>query len=398
MYRFFDDDEWNFLTIIALGSSYYQAADVGEVLAVIGTLEPGNAGQWVDGWAAMGDRVAADAERSASAGRDRSASRAFLRAAMYYSTAGFQADAAGRPDAFSEHWEHHAACFDRFVDLVEYDTERITIPYEGTTLPGFVFRSAPGAPPRRTLIFNNGSDGPWPSAWVQGVAAALDRGWNAVMFDGPGENAALVRQGLHFRHDWEKVITPVVDVVSARGDVDADRMALLGVSQGGYWVPRAVAFEHRLAAAVADPGVVDVFQAMNKSWDDDLQKLIDTGDRKGFNDAMDAATQFVPSLKALLAFRGRPYGGDAFDMFTGAQQNRLADDVIAQITTPLLLTDPDNEQFWPGQAQRLYEKLRGPKAIVRFTEEEGADLHCEVAANGIRNERVFDWLDEQVPA
>jgi len=49
------------------------------------------------------------------------------------------------------------------------------------------------------------------SRLVQGIADALDRGWNAVTFDGPGQNAALVRQQLTFRPDWGKVITPVVD-------------------------------------------------------------------------------------------------------------------------------------------------------------------------------------------
>lgn len=59
-----------------------------------------------------------------------------------------------------------------------------------------------------------------------------------MTFDGPGQNAALVRQGLAFRPDWEKVITPVADSLSARADVDGAKLALPGVSQAGYWVPR----------------------------------------------------------------------------------------------------------------------------------------------------------------
>ena len=76
----------------------------------------------------------------------------------------------------------------------------------------------------------------------------------------------------------------------------------------------------------------------------------------------------------------------------------LTDELIAQITTPVLVTSPDNEQFWPGQSQELFDKLTGRKAIVVFTEAEGAGSHCEPAASGIRGERIFDWLDEQVPA
>ena len=57
-----------------------------------------------------------------------------------------------------------------------------------------------------------------------------------------------------------------------------------------------------------------------------------------------------------------------------------------------------NEQFWPGQSQELFDKLSGRKAIVAFTQAEGADSHCEPMASGIRGERIFDWLDEQIPA
>ena len=76
----------------------------------------------------------------------------------------------------------------------------------------------------------------------------------------------------------------------------------------------------------------------------------------------------------------------------------LTDEEIRQITCPVLVTDPDHEQFWPGQSRELYDKLPAGKTLIRFTEEEGADSHCEPAANGIRGERIFDWLDQHIPA
>ena len=53
---------------------------------------------------------------------------------------------------------------------------------------------------------------------------------------------------------------------------------------------------------------------------------------------------------------------------------------IARIQCPMLVTDPDDEQFWRGQSCDLVEVLPGPKELVRFTREEGANWHCEVAA------------------
>jgi hypothetical protein len=119
--------------------------------------------------------------------------------------------------------------------------ERLRIPYRDTTLPGSFFR-APGAGPgerRPLVVLDNGSDGPTPAMGLFGGWAALERGYHAMTFD--------------FRHDREAVLTPVADAMLARPDVDPGRVAVIGVSQAGYWVPRALAFEHRLVAAVADP-------------------------------------------------------------------------------------------------------------------------------------------------
>jgi hypothetical protein len=277
--------------------------------------------------------------------------------------------------------------------------ERIEIPYEDTTLPGYFFRAGGPDERRRTFIFNNGSDGAVTNAWVQGIADALARGWNAVTFDGPGQNAALMRQQLSFRPDWEHVITPVVDHLVTRPDVDPARLALLGVSQGGYWVPRAVAFEHRIAAAVADPGVMDVSYAMWSQLPHHYVKQLEAGEQEKFDHSMATAAKFTKSLRALLALRSRPYGTSSpFEFFTAARDYQLTDELIGEIRCPMLVTDPDNEQFWPGQSQELHEKLAGNKAIIRFTEDEGADSHCEPAGNALRGERIFDWLDDTVPA
>jgi hypothetical protein len=60
----------------------------------------------------------------------------------------------------------------------------------------------------------------------------------------------------------------------------------------------------------------------------------------------------------------------------------------------MLVTDPEREQFWQGQSQRLYDALLGPKTSVKFTAAEGGDLHCEPKAPGLRAQRIFDWLDQ----
>lgn len=68
----------------------------------------------------------------------------------------------------------------------------------------------------------------------------------------------LIDHGLALRHDWEKVVTPVVDAVLKLEGVDSTRIAYQAWSLGGYMAPRVTAFEPRLAAVVCDPGQIDV--------------------------------------------------------------------------------------------------------------------------------------------
>ena len=90
----------------------------------------------------------------------------------------------------------------------------------------------------------------------------------------------------------------------------------------------------------------------------------------------------------------RPYGMKSYyDAFRAVREYHLAE-VAPRIRCPMLITDPESEQFFPGQAQKLYDALRCPKKLVRFTHEQGADQHCEVGAPGLRDYTVYNWLAE----
>ncbi|MGY1753463.1 alpha/beta hydrolase family protein [Blastococcus sp. SYSU D01042] len=400
MHAFFKDADFQFGVENVLGSTYWRAADVGEVLTTIDRIPNRSAPAWVEQWTVTAERLASEARDAEAAGHLRTAAARWLRASSYFSEASDKADATG---GFTELWERHRDAWDRFVDLTtaagDVAIERLEITYEDTTLPGYFFRSPRATGARRTLVYTNGSDGSVTGAWSRGVAEALARGWNAMTYDGPGQNAALVRQHLPFRPDWENVLTPVLDHLTKRSDVDPGRIAVMGISQGGYWVPRAAAHEHRIAAAVADPGVVDVSTTMLQQLPHALVKLLDAGKREQFDKDMAWALKVSPATRTMLQWRMRPYGVTSpFDFFTAARAYALTDEQLAAIACPLLITDPEHEQFWPGQSARMAAALTCPVTVLPFTAAEGADGHCEPAATGLRGERIFDWLDEQVPA
>lgn len=322
-----------------------------------------------------------------------SAREAYLRAATYYFLALFFLDGTDMPERLVPTWELHRGCFERAAPLFDPPLEPVAIVYEQTTLPGYFVSPDTSRRPRPLLILNNGSEGPISDMYFTG-SGALERGYNLLIFDGPGQGAALFRQGLYFRFDWEKVVTPVVDYALSRPDVDGDHIAIYGASQGGYWVPRAVCFEHRIAAAIADPGVWDV----STTWQDHMPKPLLRMARQGMRRPLDALADIgkkrSSELRQTLAFRMRPFGTDSlFEVLERLGDYNLAG-IAEQIRCPMLITDPDGEQFWPGQSRRLYDAIQSPKTLVRFTSQEGASLHMSPLAPGLRQQRLFDWLDE----
>jgi hypothetical protein len=380
---------------IALGAAYHQAADVGEVLVTAERIHDKDADSWVREWTATAEAVEAAMQAAVQAGRRVSALAHARRAATYFATALYAIDHSSEAGTKLDRWRRQRACWDQIVDLSQ--GERLAIPYEGTTLPGFFFRAPDADPgePRPLVAVNNGSDGSTSHMWVQGGAAAAARGYHWMTFDGPGQQAALFEQGIPFRPDWEAVLTPVVDALVARPDVQADRIAVIGVSQAGYWVPRALAFEHRFAAAVADPGVVDVSTSWTEHLPTSMREELDKGEREKFDRNMRIGEVFDKSAKALLAFRGEPHGlksDSPYDLYKAVDAYKLGDEV-GQIDTPLLITDPEGEQFWPGQSQQLFDRLNGHKEVADFKEADGAGRHCEPLAPAQRDARVFDWLD-----
>ncbi len=396
---FMDHGQMDFETQIILGSCYYGAADAGEVLSTIDRIPSGDCETWYRQWLQTAERVRSAADTSLAAGNRVSARRGYLRASCYYSAAAVFIDGTDDPSRGVSAWKEHLSCWEGFCANMEPPAEKVLIPYEGTSMPGYFFTPAKGSGPWATIIFNNGSDGPTSAMWSCGVAAALERGYAALVFDGPGQNAMLWLQKTPFRHDWEKVITPVVDFLLERSDVDPQRIALSGISQGGLWILRALAFEHRLAAGIADPAVMDVSITFMRQLPSEMRELLDTGEEEEFNQAMQQAMSMMgKQLRQTVEWRTKPYMAKSYyDQFKTVQLFNVRD-VLKLIRSPVFIADPDDEQFWPGQPREVYEALDCPKTIVRFTAEEGANWHCQPKARGLYDQRMFDWLATVMPA
>lgn len=390
--HFFKHPTFEYVFLISLGRAYQMAGNVGKVLYIGRQIKDGDFESAYLAFRQAGDEARGMAEDSAKRGHRESARQAYLWAQNFYDSSTYFLDGSKDPTRFSTVWEIVYDCWSKSIALFDPPIIPVGIPYEGTELRGFYFRSASSARKRPLLILVNGSDGSLLDMWTQGGASALARGYDCLTFDGPGQGYALWKQKLYFRPDWEKVVSPVVDFALSRKEVDPNRIAIQGISQGGYWVPRAVAFEKRIAAAIADPGVIDVSTSWTAKLPPPMRELLKAGRKPEFDEVM--SKNINPAAAAALRFRMRPYGlASYYDVFTAVSAYNLRD-IAGQIRCPVLITAPTKEEFWPGQSQQLYSLVQSPKLLVEFTEAEGAALHCEPEGLGLRDLRVFNWLDE----
>lgn len=368
-----------------------QISDVGEVLDTASRID--THASWYREWVATATRVQRDAEASRSRGHAISAGKAFMRAANYFRASLIHDD--GRDAqriAFSA--TNARDCFDLAVELLSLPVTPMPIPYEGTTLPASFVRSPRAGDLAPVIIINQGFDA-WPEETWWTVQGGLERGYHAVLLHGPGQGLARRLQGLPYRYDWERVITPTVDTVLAQPGVDPRRIILDGLSFGGYLAPRAAAFEHRIHTCIANPGLVNFFESTIGLLPPGIEDLIDSDPAK-----IDALVDDLGPEGDLLRFYAvevpARFGETTISGWLRTLRNFDLSPVIDQIRCQVLVMDGEAESLMEGQSRRLYDAIDAPKDYMYFTAEDTALEHCQAGATLVAEGRLFDWLDEHV--
>jgi pimeloyl-ACP methyl ester carboxylesterase len=332
---------------------------------------------FLQAWADLTDQLVAQAEDAEKAGHTRTAGQLWFRASNYLAQA-------ERMLAHSD--PNRIPTYKRLLELAEKAfalhsprVSRVEIPYEGTTLPAY-FSQAPAADdgPVPVIILVNGLDSTkehmYSSDHWDELAA---RGISCLMLDQPGTGEALRLQGLPARIDTEVWAGAVVDWLETRDDVDASRIGIVGWSLGGYYSPRAAAFEKRLALCVA--------WGANHDWGA-VQR------RRKEREGERPVPHYWEHVLWVWGMEGSEQDLDAFLDF--ADDVHL-DGVVEQITVPFLIAHGANDRQIPVEyAHRSYEQaVNSPKRELRvFTPEEGATEHIGLDHLPHVSTFIADWV------
>ena len=373
---------------------------VGEVAAIAAGLTAPDDDAFVEAWTAAADRHVEQAEQAEHAGHAVHARGHYLRAASFYEVGIHVLYGTPVDERLSAAFDRLAHAFDRAMALRAPAGEPLAIPFDGHTMPGYFLPAAKAAEgeKRPVVICTNGYDATMADMYLAQAIDATRRGYHCVLFDGPGQGAMLVRDGVALVPEWERVVAPVVDAVLERDDVDPDRIVLQGWSLGGHLAARAATGEHRLAACILDPPGWSMFDGMAQ-----LAEHLGLSERAAaalpeISDA-DEATM----MAAIEANRGLRWkvvqrafwvnGVPDLHGFLASCATFTLEGRAGEIRCPTLATCPENDLLAAG-AEAFLGKLSCPTTLIRFSAQEGAGDHCELQNRWLGNQRILDWLDE----
>jgi dienelactone hydrolase len=191
----------------------------------------------------------------------------------------------------------------------------------------------------------------------------------------------------------------VVDFAHTLPDVDHEKIALMGVSLGGYLAPRAVAFEKRISALIANDGVYD-YGVANLGPIAPQQKAaaeaaINAQEAPEVDRKLEEVIKTSPTAAWALTHGMFVTGTLSPRSYVAATlAYHLRAGIAEKISCPTLVLDAEEDMFFKGQPEELYDHLTCPKTLIRFTAAEGAGAHCQVGAHRLAFGRIYDWLDE----
>ena len=376
LFEYFPNYIWNLSVAIAMESG----GRIGEVIDMCKPIkDAADAGAdagtpaFMKQWVAMGDKLIELAAEDEAKGRLFSASNKLERAALYMFT-GERMQGHGHPGR-KETYAKARAAFDKSTQFGKINRERVEIPLEKGTMPA-LFTRAPGEGRKPVVVFCNGLDSCKELLyWTQLPEQLARRGISTLCVDQPGSGEALRLQDLPVDPHSESWASKAVDWLEQQDNVDPKAIGMTGISLGGHFAPRAVAYEPRFASGAV--------WGANHNWREVQDKRMA---REGENP--------VPHYWAHVHWA---FGAKDQEDFLAKSEAMNLNGHMDGIKVPFLVTHGANDrQISPQYADDLYDQLvnspRREKVI--FTAREGGVEHVGADNMSYGRDLLSDWFAE----
>ena len=280
--------------------------------------------------------------------------------------------------------------YEQFVRLFDEATaedgyERVQVPFEDGWLPAI--RVQPVGERHGTLVVHGGFDS-FMEEFYSLACYFASRGQEVILFEGPGQGAALKREGLSLTHEWERPARAVLDHFGRHG------VTWLGISMGGWLCFRAAAFEPRIARVIASSVVFDYMQilpppaAALARWLMGHPRLFDAIARRKAK----VSAQNRWGIENMLHITREATPLAATKVMLGFNEAHMHADRVTQDV--LILTGAEDHFIPLKMHHKQIKALTHAHSVTGriFTREEQAQNHCQVGNFGLALETMADWL------
>ena len=403
MLQLSSDETFHYELLRVLAYSRYFGADVAEVLQVADTIEPGNFESWYTAFNSLAERTLSTINQDSPPKQihDKVTLRdVHFRASSYYRAADFFLHGSPSDPRINTLWKSQIDSFDKAISLLPIPGVRHTIQANGFTIPVILYRASLNDNALPTLLMGNGYDGAQEEMLHVHGFAALERGYNVITYEGPGQPSVVREQSKSFIAAWETVVSPIIDHLETLPWVDKKRIGLTGYSMGGYLCARAAAFEPRLAAVMCVDGVFDVFLTFSHWAPPAAKKLLEQGsldakEREEFDQMLKVRTDASTGLRWAVDQAKWSFMTGAFEAMRKSKEMCLKG-VAERIKCPVFVGEAEHDQFFMGQPQMLADAVGERATLVRFEDRVAAAAHCQVGAAVHLNQTVLGWFAEVI--
>jgi len=375
-----EDYRWSHGLLIGLNMAPWGGAEIGEVNRVGLRLKRclGDDSAWFREWTREARSVEDRGRERLDDGHQTSGAQYLQRASAYYHVG----ERFLQPKNY-EGMETYRRGVNCLRDAAKYikrpRLEYLEIPYQGTSLPAIYVHAEPANRTGKVpaVVFFDGLDVTKEIQYFKGVSDLAARGIACLIVDGPGNGESIRFRNLYLRHETELYATPAWEYLAARSEVDPKRIGIMAISLGGYYAPRAAAFEQRYACCIAWGAQWDY----QKIWLDRFERL---------------ARADVPSLSVASQHILWVLNAASQDDVIKRLEPFKLDGVVQKITCPFLMLHGEGDEQIPlSEAQRCFDAVGSTEKTMKiFTREEGGYHHCQIDNQSICSAYMWDWLEQ----